>query len=169
MKSLLKLYAYSLAALGIGFLSYKMFFAKIVTWHEVAMEFAVLATYFVLFSYFLSYVWSFFTRQNLISALYINAFLNMLLIFAVVFLRSSDVSVPEAATLLAGYFQGIMFVLLDIYTAVCLIGAMLLVQLAMLAQAGYKNYIQLTLVSMVYYAVFMAISIMITLCGITVL
>ena len=155
--------------MGVGFLTYKSLFSNIVTWHEVTMEFLVLATYFVVFSYMLSYVWSFFTRQNLIVAFYSNAFLNMLIICAVFFCRSSDVTVPETATLLTGYFQGIMFVLLDMYTAFCLILAMFLLQLAMLAQVGYKNYILLTLVAIIYYVVFMAVSILITLCGVSLL
>lgn len=169
MEPLLKLYSYCLVALGAGFLSYKMLFSKIVTWHEVSMEFLVLATYFVVFSYLLGYVWSFFTRQNIINALYINAFLHMMIISSVFLSRSSDVTVPEAATLLAGYFQGIMFVLLDPYTAGCFVVAMFLLQLAMLAQAGYKNYIVLTVVATVYYAVFMAVSILVTLCGVSLL
>jgi len=169
MKSLIRLYSYCLAVLGIGFVSYKMMLPGIVSWHEVAMEFGVLATYFVVFSYLLLHVWGFFTRQNLISALYINAFLQIMLMCAVFFLRSSDVSIPEAATLLTGYFQGIMFVLLDWYTAACLIVGIFLLQLAMLAQAGYKNYIVLAVVAMLYYAIFMAATIVVTLCGISLL
>ncbi len=169
MEQLLKLYSYCLTALGLGFLTYKLLFSKIVTWHEVSMEFLVLATYFVVFSYLLSYVWSFFTRQNLVKALYTNALLHFLIICAVFFFRSSEVTIPETATLLAGYFQGIMFVLLDVYTAACCIGVMFLLQLAMLAQVGYKNYIQLATVATLYYIAFMAVSILVTLCGISLL
>ena len=169
MEAILKLYSYCLTALGLGFLAYKFLFSKIVSWHEVSMEFLVLATYFVIFSYLLSYVWSFFTRQNKIKALYINAFLHIVIICAIFFFRATDITVPETATLLTGYFQGIMFVLLDTYTAAFFVGAMFLLQLALLAQAGYKNYIQLTLVATIYYVVFMATSILITLCAVSLL
>ena len=169
MEAFLKLYAYCIAALGLGFVTYKSLFSKIVTWHEVTMEFLVLATYFVVFSYLLSCVWQYCTRQNIVNALYINAFLHLAVISAIVVCKSSDVTVPETATLLAGYFQGIMFVLLDQYMAACLVTAMFLLQMAMLAQAGYKNYVFLTVVATLYYIAFMAVSILVTLCGVSLL
>ena len=164
MNGILTLYSYCLSALGLGFLAYKFLFSNIVTWHEVSMEFLVLATYFVVFSYLLSYVWSFFTRQNVIKALYCNAFLHIVIMCGIFFFRASDITVPETATLLTGYFQGIMFVLLDVYTAAFFIATMFLVQLGLLAQTGYKNYVLLTVVATLYYVLFMAISILITLC-----
>lgn len=169
MNALLRLYAHCLTLLGLGFITYKFLFSKIVTWHEVSMEFLVLATYFVVFSYLLSYVLKFFTHQNSMKALYINAFLHIVIMGGIFFFHASDITISETATLLAGYFQGIMFVLLDVYTAALFIAVTFLLQLALLAQAGYKNYLQLTIVATIYYVVFMAVSILITLCGISVL
>jgi|GEM_PF-4008406 len=166
MNALVRLYIVCLSVLGAGFLLYKSLFTKIITWREVGIAYILLSIYFVVFMYLLRFTWKFFTNQNLISALYINAFIHAIMIVATFFLRAGDITITETATLLTGYFQGVFFILLDMPTAGMLLLGMLLLQIGALAQAGYKNYISLACIATIFYVAFVGLSIAVTLAGI---